>query len=309
MIETRSSLLLRPQSLSRPALLTAALVHIALLWIFLQSTPVAQVTRQVVYQMLTPITPVTRAPDPPPRPKPVVVQPPPTRTAAAAPPPVREPIAPIATLSIAPPKKKISLPVVKKIARVPDVAEPLRPLQPVQELQEAAPARAIPVTEPVVVALPEPVPTPAPTPAPPPAVAALPDPGPRNDPPAAPPVPPAPLTAVATPRPAAITPTEVHAGGAAGDGATAPAVPGGPGGANGFSGSAAYGNPYRLPRGSRQKSYAEMANEQLNPGGARDALAAGMQGSERPDCVNSGQAVGLLAPALIAYNVARDKCK
>ena len=44
------------ERLSLPAVAAATLLHVALLWFILQTTPVVQVTRQVVYQLLTPIT-------------------------------------------------------------------------------------------------------------------------------------------------------------------------------------------------------------------------------------------------------------
>ena len=47
---------LRQERLSLPALTSVVVLHIGLLWIALQATPALQVTRQVVYQMLTPIT-------------------------------------------------------------------------------------------------------------------------------------------------------------------------------------------------------------------------------------------------------------
>jgi hypothetical protein len=52
-----------------------------------------------------------------------------------------------------------------------------------------------------------------------------------------------------------------------------------------------------------------MANEQLNGTERRDRLADGVSAAEKPDCINSGQALGLLAPIAIAYNVVKDKCK
>lgn len=66
---------------------------------------------------------------------------------------------------------------------------------------------------------------------------------------------------------------------------------------------------YKTGGGGRQKTAAEMANDQLNGNGRRDKLAEGMNAAEKPDCINSGQALGLLAPIAIAYNVVKDKCK
>ena len=66
---------------------------------------------------------------------------------------------------------------------------------------------------------------------------------------------------------------------------------------------------YKPNSGGRQKTAAEMANEQLNGTGRRDKLAESVNAAEKPDCINSGQALGLLAPIAIAYNVVKDKCK
>ena len=59
----------------------------------------------------------------------------------------------------------------------------------------------------------------------------------------------------------------------------------------------------------RPKTVAQMANEQLNGTASRDKLAESVHAAEKPDCVNSGQALGILAPIAIAYNVVKDKCK
>jgi hypothetical protein len=66
---------------------------------------------------------------------------------------------------------------------------------------------------------------------------------------------------------------------------------------------------YKAERRGRQRSASEMANEQLNGSGHRDKLAESVKAAEKPDCISSGQALGLLAPIAIAYNVANDKCK
>jgi len=66
---------------------------------------------------------------------------------------------------------------------------------------------------------------------------------------------------------------------------------------------------YRPSNTGRQKTAAEMANEQLNGTGRRDKLAESVNAAEKPDCINSGQAAGLLAPVLVIANVVRDKCK
>jgi hypothetical protein len=59
----------------------------------------------------------------------------------------------------------------------------------------------------------------------------------------------------------------------------------------------------------RQRSLAEMANEQLNGGRSRDKLADDVSAAELPDCVNSGASVGLFAIIAVPINVARGKCK
>lgn len=64
-----------------------------------------------------------------------------------------------------------------------------------------------------------------------------------------------------------------------------------------------------MERQPRQKSFSELANEQLNPGGARNRLAQGMEGAEKPDCLAPNQSGGLLAAPLIALNTLQGKCK
>jgi hypothetical protein len=66
---------------------------------------------------------------------------------------------------------------------------------------------------------------------------------------------------------------------------------------------------YKADSRGRQKTAAEMSNEQLNGTGHRDKLAESVNAAEKPDCINSGQALGILAPVAIAYNVIKDKCK
>ncbi|MBK6926746.1 MAG: hypothetical protein IPH15_03960 [Comamonadaceae bacterium] len=70
-----STLELQPMALpargrpSAPALLVAAAVHLVLLWALLQSPPVERAARQVIYQILQPVTrPVVRPPPPEKRP-------------------------------------------------------------------------------------------------------------------------------------------------------------------------------------------------------------------------------------------------
>jgi hypothetical protein len=59
----------------------------------------------------------------------------------------------------------------------------------------------------------------------------------------------------------------------------------------------------------RQKSFAELANEQLNPGGRRDKFADAVDAAEKPDCATAYQGMGLLAAPVIAFKAATDKCK
>jgi hypothetical protein len=59
----------------------------------------------------------------------------------------------------------------------------------------------------------------------------------------------------------------------------------------------------------RQRSLAEMANEQINGGRRRDAVAEGVSAAERPDCIKpnaSGTLFGLLTIPMAA---ASGKCK
>ena len=69
----------------------------------------------------------------------------------------------------------------------------------------------------------------------------------------------------------------------------------------------------------RQKSFAELANEQLNPGGRKNKFVAAMESAEMPDClgkeqtgkVNQGQIQfnGLLAAPALAVQAVQGKCK
>lgn len=56
----------------------------------------------------------------------------------------------------------------------------------------------------------------------------------------------------------------------------------------------------------RQKSYAEMANEQLNPGGPRNSLAEGIKKAVVPECTSGG---GLLGLPVIVYKAVNGKCR
>jgi hypothetical protein len=121
----------------------------------------------------------------------------------------------------------------------------------------------------------------------------------------------APAATPAPPRPAAITPVEggkpaaataPPPGGPAGSGLILPAPAAGP-----KPGSLAY--PYMIGNQPRQRSLAEMANEQLNPGGKKDKFATGVEESVKPDCLAPNQAGGLLAAPVIAAMAVTNKCK
>jgi hypothetical protein len=60
----------------------------------------------------------------------------------------------------------------------------------------------------------------------------------------------------------------------------------------------------------RQRSLAEMANEQLNGGrAARDKLADGMAGAGLPDCVAPNAGASLLGLVTLPFAAATGKCK
>jgi hypothetical protein len=108
-------------------------------------------------------------------------------------------------------------------------------------------------------------------------------------------------------RPAAITPVEPLAPAAAptqagGSGSAAPV----PGAAR--APSAIYPNTMRAP--ARQRSLAEMANEQLNGGQPRrDKLAEGVSAAEKPDCIGPNSGGSLFGLITIPIAAAMDKCK
>ena len=60
---------------------------------------------------------------------------------------------------------------------------------------------------------------------------------------------------------------------------------------------------------SRQRSLAELANEQLNGGQRRDRFAEGVAAAAKPDCVRPDAGGTLLNLVLIPLAAARDKCK
>ncbi|MBK6595364.1 MAG: hypothetical protein IPG23_23075 [Burkholderiales bacterium] len=88
------------------------------------------------------------------------------------------------------------------------------------------------------------------------------------------------------------------------------------------TGAAAAGGPnypYLMNRQPRQKSFAELANEQLNPGGRKDKFVAAMEGAQMPDCLGTNQTGqvaqgqvnfnGLFAAPAIAAQALQGKCK
>ena len=56
MIDPLSKTVLKQERVSLPALVAVGAIHIGLLWIMLQAAPSLQVSRNVVYQILSPIT-------------------------------------------------------------------------------------------------------------------------------------------------------------------------------------------------------------------------------------------------------------
>jgi len=79
--------------------------------------------------------------------------------------------------------------------------------------------------------------------------------------------------------------------------------------AGGAAGGSGLIYPNYMKMQPRQKSFSELANEQLNPGGRRDKFADSIDAAERPDCLAANQAGGLLAAPLIAFKAATGKCK
>lgn len=69
--------------------------------------------------------------------------------------------------------------------------------------------------------------------------------------------------------------------------------------------------PYVMKNPPRQRSLAEMADEQINGDRRRDRFAEGISAAEKPDCVrpDAGTGAGLLNLVLVPLAAARDKCK
>lgn len=250
-----------------------------------------------------PTTPVP-VPVPPPPPVPVAVQVPAPVTPPIAPPPVAAVVtAPVAAPEpVAPPEVAKPLPEPSRVRR--EVA-PLPSFAPTQDTKLEAKVD-LPNTTVNIQAPPAPEP-PAPAPSPTPVVVD-----------AAPAV--APPPAVAQPaRQTAITVTERPAGGGgptnpSGSSANAGA---GANAANTASGTGAPLNlnltyPSSMLRSPpRQRSAAELANQQLNGDGVRNRLGESVNAATKPDCLSreAGLELGLLALPLAAVQAARDKCK
>jgi hypothetical protein len=286
-------------------MLTVGVLHLAALWSLLQPGLAAQATRQMVYQVFSPITRQREQPQPVPQPM---------RAVERKVPPV--PVQPVIERAAEP----IVAPLIQKLEAV----TPARTSIQQQDIKASVDMRrALDLTRIEPVLAPVPViptpPLPEPLPTPPPVVAfptALePAPPPVQTPPAAAapePLVPAPVPIAAPARAAAITPVEPRSSSGTAGAANA---------ASSTTSGLLLPTPGALPRGAalnynykpeargRQKSASELANEQLNPGGRKDKFSTAVEATERPDCINSGQALGILAPAMVAYNVLRDKCK
>lgn len=378
------------QGLSGPALVCAGALHVALLWLLLQTAPVEQAARQVV-QYLKPITPI-QAPLPKPKPitevspkavvvpvpeskavhevtplRPVitppkvvkpkpekakkiktapVIEPAPVPPPVVAPPPVPVP-APIPVPVLPPPPPPVVKPVPIEPMLVPTPVPVPVPVPKPLPVAEPATPKPVPVPESVPLPVPTPAPVPSPLPAPVPAPLPAPTPAPVPSPvpvpaqvpapvPAAAPTPaptpaPAPANAAAASpvpaatlapvptaaavRPSAITPVETapagggaqQASGGGGGGGVPQAPAGGP-----EVGKAPVGvYPNMMQWGQpRQRSLAEMANDQINGGRApRDRLADGMAGSTLPDCVAPNAGGSLFGLVTGPYAAATGKCK
>ena len=69
----------------------------------------------------------------------------------------------------------------------------------------------------------------------------------------------------------------------------------------------------------RQRSFSDLANEQLNPGGRKNKFVAAMEGAEIPDCLGKNQTghagmggigfEGLMAAPALAAQALQGKCK
>ena len=93
---------------------------------------------------------------------------------------------------------------------------------------------------------------------------------------------------------------------------------GGPAAAGGPSGSGTIYPDY-MKMQPRQRSFSDLANEQLNPGGHKNKFVAAIEEAERPDCLGKNQTGnsnigpvnlgGLFAAPGIAVQALQGKCK
>jgi len=128
MIDPLSNTVLKQERVSLPALVAVGVIHIGLLWIMLQATPSLQASRNVVYQILSPITRLRElVPS-----APAVVQ----RA-------IREVRGPIAAVNAVQEKRPTEPPPEKKRHIVPDALPEVKPVQLAQE--------TVPVVVPAVV--------------------------------------------------------------------------------------------------------------------------------------------------------------
>ena len=343
MIDPLSRAVLQQERVSLPVLVTVGVVHLVLLWMMLQAVPNMQVTRNVVYQML--LSPITQLKERLPTP------------AVKAPREVRDVKAPASTTNAIQTHKVVERPADKpqKIVEAVSVVKPVQvalepipvsppplplppPLFPVPEPVPLAVPVPVPVPVPAVEPAPAPTPTPVPAPAPAPAPIPAPVPGPVPTPAPAPspaPIPspapapaptpapaPAPAPTAAPARALAITPVEKPASASVPTSAAPtggnPSAVGGPATAGDSSGPGATYPDY-MKMQPRQRSFSDLANEQLNPGGRKNKFVAAMEGAEMPDCLgknqtgaaNQGQVNfnGLMAGPALAAQALQGKCK
>jgi hypothetical protein len=303
---------------SHPALWLTGLLHLVLLVLVLQSAPVLQVTREVVHYL----QPVTAIQAPLPKPK-TLLRPKPQQAIVPQRTPLPKAITPpeVAPPVVVPPPLVLPKPVPvvvpeSKPAPLPTpVVVPAKVAESVPEPPPKLPALELPVLPtpvPLPVVEPAPAPVPAPPPPkvePPPKPAELPTPTPAPVPAPTPaavaPVPTLPSLAPA-PSPAAARPTAITPV------AAPPAVvPGGGGFVPPLTTRPAAGNyPTMMAPQPRQRSLAEMANEQLNGGRApRDKLADGMADAVLPDCIAPNAGPGLFGLITIPLAAVTGKCK
>ena len=118
MIDPLSKTVLKQEHVSLPALVAVGAIHIGLLWIMLQAAPSLQTSRNVVYQILSPITRLRElVPS-----GPAVVQ----RA-------IQEVRGPIATVNPIQEKKPTERPPEKKRAIAPEALPEVKPVQLAQE--------------------------------------------------------------------------------------------------------------------------------------------------------------------------------